>query len=101
MCHCRFPIFNCQFQSPIEQLRKIGNWQSTKYLNHLLNRSRQDVDLFFRIVESKRRACGRWNIKPLHDRLSTMMTRADSNAFLIENGSDVVWMNTINHKRKY
>ena len=70
-------------------------------LDHFLNRARQHVNFFFRVVESKRRARGGRNIESLHHRLRAVMTGANGNAFLIQNRADVVRMNVVDHKRQH
>src|SRR5882724_1885482 len=72
-----------------------------KNFDHLLNGPRQHVDFFSRVVKSKRRARSRGNIKTLHYRLGAMMAGAYSNAFLIKDGADVMWMNIVNDKRQH
>src|ERR1041385_6813931 len=70
-------------------------------LHYPFNRSRQHVHFFFRVIESKRSSRGRRHVEALHHRLRTMMSGAYGDAFLIENGANVVWMNFINHKRQH
>ena len=38
--------------------------------------------------------------EPLHQGLRTVMARADRNALAVEDGGDIVWMNTVEHEGK-
>jgi hypothetical protein len=72
-----------------------------KYFHYFLDCPRQYINLFLSIIESKRRSrCG-GNIEALHNGLGAVMAGANGYALLIEDRSNVMWMNVVNHKRKH
>src|SRR6266436_63303 len=74
--------------------------KSRKDLDDSFNRSRQHVNFFFCVVESKRSARGCRHIEPLHHRLRAMMPGTHGDAFLIEDGANVVRMDIIDNERQ-
>src|SRR5207302_4228849 len=74
---------------------------SPKHLNHLLDRLRQRIDLFLRVVESKRGARRGRDVESFHHRLGAVMTGANGDAFLIQNRADVVRVNVVNHEGQH
>src|SRR6266478_7192426 len=69
-----------------------------KHLDHFLNSAHQNVNLFLRIVESKRGAGGSRDLEPLHHGLSTMVAGTYCDSFLVQDGADVVRVHLIDYK---
>src|SRR6266498_3539105 len=86
--YLRFTIYDSRFTI----------YDSRENFNNLFNCPRQHVHFFLRIIKSKRRPRGGWNIKPMHDGLRAVMPGAKINTFLIEDGANVMRVNILNHE---
>src|SRR5213075_3256991 len=74
---------------------------SGKHLAHFFQACHQRIRFFHGVVESKGcSSCGR-DAKALHQRLGTVMAGSDSDPFLIEDGANIVRMDSLHHKREH
>src|SRR4030095_5404617 len=82
--HLKFQISNLKFLS--------------KNLDDLLHRIGELIDFLARVIKRERGSSGRRDFKKLHHGLSTVMTRADRDAVLIQNRSDVVRVDSLDRE---
>src|SRR5258708_4713258 len=64
----------------------------SKNLLNLMQTAYQGVDFFLGVVEGKRSPCRSRDAKAIHERLSAMMARTDSDAFAVEDRAQVMGM---------
>src|SRR5260370_31128029 len=74
---------------------------SAKHFDHLLDRITKHIHFFTRVIKRKRSARRGRDIQPLHHWLGTVMSGADGDTFLIQDGANVVGMDAVNYKREY
>ena len=69
-----------------------------KDLDAFFQRRRKNVQLFFRVIESERRARRAGNAEMFHDRLGAVMAGANGDAFPVNQGPYVMGMDAVDHE---
>jgi len=67
----------------------------------MANAVRQRIQLGFGVVQRQRRSCGRGHAESIHHGLSTVVAGPDGDSIAIEHRTDIMRMDTLEHKREH